>query len=232
MKSVSSKLLSMVNEVAEALGNELLSQVAFVGGCTTCLLITDDFSKESVRYTQDVDLIIDIIGYPAWASFQENLRSIGFKEDSEEGPICRMRLRGLKVDFMPVDPQILGFSNRWYSEAIKTAQPYDLSQNVQINILTPVMFFATKFEAYQGRGKNDPLESHDIEDIINLFDGREELVTEINQADNDVRRYISDQVKQLLQHSFLDYVLQSHTRNSAPGRAKVIRSRLKSVVQR
>jgi len=42
----------MIEIVAHALGEELLSEVAFVGGCTTGLLVTDD-----------VDLIINVVGY-------------------------------------------------------------------------------------------------------------------------------------------------------------------------
>ena len=44
----------MITLVAEALGSELLQQMAFVGGCTTGLLLTDAFSQEQVRHTDDV----------------------------------------------------------------------------------------------------------------------------------------------------------------------------------
>jgi len=52
----------MLQRVADALGSELLREVAFVGGCTTGLLITDDISREAVRFTDDVDLIVHVIG--------------------------------------------------------------------------------------------------------------------------------------------------------------------------
>ena len=68
----------MILMVAKALGNELLPQVAFVGGCTTGLLITDEMSKESVRYTDDVDLIIHVLGYTGWHAFSEQLITRGF----------------------------------------------------------------------------------------------------------------------------------------------------------
>ena len=50
-------LKQMLVIVAQALGDELLQQVVFVGGCTTGLLITDKATLEAVRYTDDVDLI-------------------------------------------------------------------------------------------------------------------------------------------------------------------------------
>lgn len=36
---------TMLKAVAQALGGDLLSQVVFVGGCTTGLLVTDSFTR-------------------------------------------------------------------------------------------------------------------------------------------------------------------------------------------
>jgi hypothetical protein len=69
----------MIHMVAKALGDKLLPQVAFVGGCTTGLLITDEMTKESVRYTDDVDLIIHVLGYSDWHKFSEQLVRRGFR---------------------------------------------------------------------------------------------------------------------------------------------------------
>jgi hypothetical protein len=63
MSSAYEQLKSMIETVARALGDDLLGRFAFVGGCTTGLLITDEFSKEEVRFTDDVDLIINLVVY-------------------------------------------------------------------------------------------------------------------------------------------------------------------------
>ena len=55
--------IAMIAKVAQALGDDLLPHVAFVGGCTTGLLLTDDFAREQVRHTDDVDLIVHVVGY-------------------------------------------------------------------------------------------------------------------------------------------------------------------------
>lgn len=225
MNDIPTKLASMIEAVAKALGPDTVSKIAFVGGCTTGLLMTDSIAKEAVRYTQDVDLIIDIIGYSAWTNFQEDLRKIGFKDSMDDGPICRMNLGELKVDFMPIDPDILGFSNSWYEKALETAEYYDLTPETKIRLLTPPLFIATKFEAYLGRGNNDPLDSNDVEDILNLFDGRPELVREIQQSDKEVQSYISSQIRDLLSNELFDYAVESHTRNHR-GRADIIYKRL------
>ena len=146
------QLHEMLVMVARALGNDLLKEVAFLGGCTTGLLLTDKASKEAVRYTDDVDLITHVIGLSGWIRFQNRIKERGFKESMEDDINCRMRLNGLIVDFMPDDEKILGYSNRWYGQALKKAKDYELQDNLIIQLVTPVFFIATKLEAYKGRG--------------------------------------------------------------------------------
>jgi len=120
-----------------------------------------------------------------------------------------MRLNDLIVDFMPDDEKILGYSNRWYGQALKEAKDYELQDNLTIQLVTPVFFIATKLEAYKGRGNNAPLQSRDIEDILNVFDGRDELVEEINHASLNLRSYISKELVSLLEHPDFEYAVQS-----------------------
>ncbi|WP_136805151.1 hypothetical protein [Desulfosediminicola flagellatus] len=230
MTAISEKLSSMIEKVAKALGPDLLNEVAFVGGCTTGFLITDELVKEEVRYTHDVDLIVDVMGYAAWNELCDKLRSYGFRESMENGPICRMILGELQVDFMPVDPNLLGFSNKWYSKALATSEQYKLKGDIYINLLTPPLFVATKLEAYLGRGNNDPIESQDIEDIINLFDGRDELVSEIMKSDDEIKAYISVKLGMLLKDPLFQVLIDSQTRNS-PGRSEVLYERLEAVCE-
>ena len=115
---------AMLRQVAEALGEELREQVAFVGGCTTGLLLTDAFTREQVRSTDDVDLIISVMSYIDLHRFKEALKAKGFKEPSsmdEDMPICAMKLGELRVDLMPDHDEVLGFSNHWYPLALQTA---------------------------------------------------------------------------------------------------------------
>jgi hypothetical protein len=121
MASVKGQLLHMLQTVAEAVGDELRERLVFVGGCTTALFITDEIVLEGVRATDDVDLIVDLVGNAQWVQLQNQLRQKGFTESPEDDVICRMRLGDLKVDFMPDDETILGFSNRWYAKGIETA---------------------------------------------------------------------------------------------------------------
>lgn len=208
---------AMLRQVADALGADLRKEVAFVGGCTTGLLLTDSFTREQVRGTDDVDLIISVMTYAALQPFKERLKARGFREPSpmdEDMPICAMKLGELRVDLMPDSDQVLGFSNRWYPQALETAEHISLGEDLAIRVVTPPLFIATKLEAYKGRGEGDPLSSHDIEDILNLVDGRPELIDEIRSADSALQTYLTAELAQLMDNEDFEYAVQGHARDS------------------
>ena len=148
--------------VATALG-PLLQDVVFVGGSTTVLLV-DEAAHFGVRRTDDVDVIIDVATLADYHGISARLRELGFWEDTE-GPICRWLVDSevgtVKLDIMPTDEEILGFSNRWYRDAIEQSMDVSLPSGITIKIVGPAYFLATKFEAFIGRGKGDYF-SHDL----------------------------------------------------------------------
>jgi hypothetical protein len=209
----------MLQRVADALGADLLREVAFVGGCTTGLLITDDASREAVRLTDDVDLIVHVLGPGSWYRLQQVLAGKGFRTSPEDDVICRTRLRDgsrtdLVVDFMPDDPSILGFGNRWYADALRAADDHALPGGTVIRVVAPAYFLGTKLEAFRGRGNNDPLSSRDVEDILNVVDGRASLVEEVRLAPPALRADIAAGIGGLLAHRDFDYAVQAAARNN------------------
>lgn len=228
MTTVTGQLLQMLETVADALGSDFREQLVFVGGCTTALFITDTVTLEDVRATDDVDLIVDLAGYAAWAEMQNKLREKGFSESPEDEVICRMRLGELKVDFMPDDPDILGFSNRWYAKGIETAVRHPLTAEMEIKRLSPELFIATKLEAYMGRGGGDLIMSRDIEDILLVVDGREELVAEIQNADDDIRSFIAEQFREVQQDYEFENFLTGNIRGPE-GRVDIVRERFEAI---
>jgi hypothetical protein len=183
---------------AATLLKPLLDELVFVGGCTTGLLITDEAAAD-VRPTYDVDVIAEITSYADYAVFSEKLRRLKFTEDNSEGaPICRWQSGNLKLDVMPLDENILGFSNRWYRAALDNAQVHELDADLRIRAITSPFFLATKLEAYRGRGGGDIFGSHDLEDIVSVVDGRACIVEDLKGSPEDVRLYVGEQVKSLL----------------------------------
>lgn len=189
--------LPNLRAIAEAVG-ELRDRVVFVGGATAGLLVTDP-AAEIVRATKDVDAIIEAqLG--EFHRIEEQLPARGFVRDIESGVICRW-IHGesrILFDLMPVDPDVLGFSNRWYRYAVDTARPMPLSDDLTILVVTAPAFVATKLEAFADRGAGDILASHDLEDILNVVDGREELTQEMEAAPANVRDAVRTALNKLL----------------------------------
>jgi predicted nucleotidyltransferase len=143
----------------------VLPEIVFVDGCTTGLLITDP-AASPVRATDDVDVIVEVASYAEYARFSKRLRNLGFSEDSSEGaPICRWLIDRMKLDVMPTDETILGFSNRWYKPAIEAAAIVALD-GFELRVVTTPYFIGTKLEAFRVTGKGDFYASSDLEDII------------------------------------------------------------------
>lgn len=165
MKNMDVNLMQL-EAVASSLKN-LLPSVTFVGGSTTVLFV-DDAAHHGIRKTEDVDVIVDVATLAEYHNFSQKLRDLGFREDTE-GPVCRWLIDAsigrVKLDVMPVDEEILGFSNRWYKAAIKHSNEVTLPSGIKIRVVSPTYFMATKFEAFAGRGKGDFF-SHDLEDIV------------------------------------------------------------------
>ena len=230
MTEIRAQLLEMLKTVAVALGDDLRNRLVFVGGCTTALFITDPVTLEGVRSTDDIDLIVNLAGLAEWSSLLSKLRALGFAEAVDEAVICRMRLGSLKVDFMPDDEKILGFSNRWYATGIDTAQPHSLDDGLEIRVLTPPIFVATKLEAFQARGDDDLYYSRDAEDLLLIVDGREELLAEIPAAGYDVRDFIAQGFRGLLANRDFDDFLEGNLRGQ-PGRPPIIKERFVKLSQ-
>lgn len=224
-------LRDMLLKVATALGPEVLSEVAFVGGCTTGLHITDELSREDVRLTHDVDLVVSIAGISEWNDFQQEMQEKGFKVSMQQEKICTLMLGDLEVDFLPDDEALLGFSSRWYMLGLASAIPYALNDDVSIQLLPPAFFVGTKLEAYLGRGNSDPLASHDIEDVLNIFNGRDDIASEVQAAPEALQQYIKEVVSDLLDHDLFQYAVESAA-NGDELRAEIIFERLEIVAGR
>lgn len=132
--------------------------------------------------------------------FEAKLRGRGFAEDQEDGVICRWRHAetGLILDAMPARADILGFENRWQAAALPHAIERQLPSGNRIRAASPPFLLATKLEAFKGRGRGDLLGSRDFGDVIALIDGRAELTDEVLTAEPEVREYIAEEIRALL----------------------------------
>lgn len=189
--------VAKVELVADALG-ALRERLVFVGGCAVDLLITDAASAPT-RVTYDVDLVAQVAALSGYHELESEFSRLGFKRDvSRDAPICRWRYGELEVDLMPTESGVLGFANRWYPLVVETAQRVTLPSGATIRLIAAPVFMATKFEAFADRGNNDLLGSHDLEDIVNVLDGRPGVVEEAALYGEELRRYLSERCGALL----------------------------------
>jgi len=189
----------MLQKVAKGLC-ELNDNMVFVGGAVLELYATDAAASD-IRPTFDVDCILELRSRSEHSKLEENLRSKGFIHDtSDNAPICRWIYQGIKVDIMPANSAILGFSNRWYAEGIENKVPEILPDGTEIFLLSPEYFFAVKFEAHKSRGGMDLRQSHDFEDIIYLLDNNPDIFLSVSHAKSTVKEYLQSECKNLLEN--------------------------------
>jgi hypothetical protein len=215
--------LPSLRSIAQALG-ELREQVVFVGGAVAGLLVTDPLA-DPVRATRDVDAVVNT-SRATFHRMEQAVAACGFERDVNSDVICRWvhKATGLLFDLMPVQPEVLGFSNRWYPYAVQTAVLLDLGDGIEIRLVSAVAFVATKLEAFASRGGGDFLSSHDLEDVLNIVDGREELADELAGASTDLRQAVATAFAQLVQNQ--DFVNVLPGLIAEPERAGLVLNRL------
>lgn len=189
--------VAIVERVATALG-ELCEEVVLVGGCAASLLI-DAPTAPPPRVTIDVDLVAAVVALRDYHALERRFAQRGLTRDlAFDAPICRWRVGAVAVDLMPTDETVLGFSNRWYAEAVNSAQRVQLPSGQAIPLISGPAFLGTKFEAFRTRGQSDMLTSHDFEDIINVLEGRSTMVDEIFNATPCLKAYLAAACAQIL----------------------------------
>lgn len=164
-------------------------------------------------------------------ALEKRIKSKGFQPDPEI--ICRWRLVGLQLDVMPSQPGVLGFHNRWYPLAASTATPHALTSGRTIQLVTSPLFLATKFEAFRDRGAGDYLASHDLEDIVTVVDGREELMDEVRASSTEIRAYLGRQLTELLAEEAFLNALAGHLPgdSASQSRLPIILDRLRRLAK-
>ncbi|WP_131774864.1 hypothetical protein [Legionella anisa] len=184
---------------AATLLKDLNEHVVYVGGRIVGLLITD-LIEDDVRPTYDIDVALDLgkTDVVAHYSLQKKLESLGFKPDGNVN--CRYMLDDFMIDVMYTDGVLQGINSNWYQAGFDNAIEIQIKDK-KIKILNAVYFIATKLEAFTDRAykNNDYWDCKDLEDIINVINGRPELLVEIMNSPKDVVQFISGYFKKLIE---------------------------------
>lgn len=181
--------MTMLQTVVKGL-EELKKDVVFIGGAVAQLYATDPAATD-IRPTKDVDCVIELSTRLKYYQLEDQLRKKGFANDMSAGaPICRWIFKNIKVDVMPTDENILGYSNIWYVDGIRNKIVKTLPDGGEIFVFSPEHFLAAKFEALKNRGFAYLRQSHDFEDIIYILDNNPQLPQIIKNAGTEVKSYL------------------------------------------
>lgn len=223
---MSAKNIQMIQEVAKGLGN-LKDDVVFVGGATVSLYLDLDVADE-VRPTEDVDVVIEISSKIDYQKLSEKLLSMKFTPDSSKGaPICRWKYLGLTVDIMPIDEDILGFSNRFYKDGFTHKQSVTLPDGQEIFVFSLGYFLASKLEAYFGRGADDPRFSSDLEDIVTVLSDATNFETITDEL--ELKSYFNQTLKKLFTEADTVEAIKGFLLGPVTGRYEYLLNRVKKL---
>lgn len=141
--------ITRIKAVADLL-KVLQQEVVFVGGATVSLYANAVAAE--TRPTDDIDVVIELASYSGYAAIEDRLRIAGFVNDIESGIVCRYQVQGITVDIMPTEPEVIGFSNKWYPEGFRNAVTVPLD-DIAVKIFSLPYFIASKLEAFKSRVK-------------------------------------------------------------------------------
>lgn len=171
----------------------------FTGGSVVGLLITDPAAPPPSR-TKDIDIVLEITGYGDFVAMEHVLRQAGFTQPWEErASVVIWYWRDIRVDFLPHKPTAMMGTNRWFPYLIEEAERVEVLTGKYAWCASAPCFIATKLEAFFSRGNGDYLRSKDIEDILAVVDGREDLLEEMELTAHDVRGFVSTSFIELLE---------------------------------
>jgi len=203
-----------LEQMTEVITGNLIDKIVFVGGSTIGLYL-DSFGLSQLRVTGDIDVVVGVENKKKYYDFVDQIKNLGFYQSVDEGdPPYRFRydLKPgiLLVDIMSPVEIVLVFSNEWYADGIRTSIPHKLSNGKVIKIFTLPYVLASKIVAFNDRGAKDPYASEDLEDIVALIDGAENLTQEMGDTGEKVKDFIFKNLKKMMQNRELKQAIEGH----------------------
>ncbi len=218
----STPALDRLRRIARQLG-PLSERVVFIGGAVAPLLQTDEVLPR-VRPTKDVDAVIATSSYSELGVLSDSLRERGFSEAAVppyHGATTHMHRwiapdGGGPFDLVPVGGHPGGTGAVADAYAVESAVRIDLGEQdgnlpCVVRHASAVAFLMLKWAAYGDRGRNEPYDSHDLEDIIAVMASRPSVVIEGRAAPREVRLFLAEHCQEFLADADMaDELLAAH----------------------
>lgn len=197
-------------KVLDALGEEAEDFCA-VGGGAIWLYLPNEIDAARVRPTEDVDFVVPAKTLGEYHKLEEKLRKLGFRNDTRAGArICRYVYKDITVDFMPARTEVLNLNSRWFEKGLKKKRVVEISKKHKLGVFPLAYFLASKFDAFEDRGREDPRLSDDLEDICVVLICIENFDELLQDAGKEVTAYLKSQMKQMTEDSIFREAVYGH----------------------
>ena len=184
------------------------------GAIAPLLQIDPPFPR--ARPTSDVDGVMATSTYSESQRFQDDLPRRGFRRDLEDPRHAHRWIgpSGIPFDLVPAREHLGGSGNPWDAIAIETAVDAALTGGITIRHVSAPAFLAQKWAAHHDRGRDDPLNSHDLEDILALIASRPGIVEEVAGMPPELRAYVAAEAGAFLRSPDAEDLLAAHLNNA------------------
>lgn len=199
--------LGIIKKIATALG-DLNERVVYVGGAVVSLY-ADDPAADDVRPTKDLDISLEISSASELEKLREQLTAKGFVQKTDSKVICRFWYEEVMVDVMATEEIGWAPANEWFAPGFQYLVEHEV-EGTTIKLLSLPFFLASKFAAYNNRGKNDARTSKDFEDIVYLLNNNINLGEEILAAPQGVREYLKSELLKITDDANLQEAIRAH----------------------
>lgn len=230
LRQIPTVLAGGIATVANDLG-DLVDSVVFIGGAVAPLLQTHP-PFPLARPTKDVDAIAATADYGAFDRLSRRLQERGFRLDMNiSGHAHRwIAPSGIPFDLVPAGEHLGASGNPWDTAAIQTADVGQLSSGQIIHYVSAPGFLGLKWAAFKDRGRHDPYNSHDLEDIIALIASRPTIVEEIIRTESPLKEFIQSSIIDFLAFDIADDAVSGALANVTDATLITeVRSRLKAI---
>ncbi len=227
--------LDRIARVAEALG-DLRDRVVFIGGAIAPLLQSHPPFPRA-RPTKDVDAVTATTSYSDLEALDRALRAREFRTpaapaiaDNAEGrPQTHVHKwvapGGIEFDLVPSGAHFGGSGSAWDQHAITLSETLEIRAGLPIKHANAPSFLAMKWAAHHDRGKDDPINSADLEDILALIASRPTIVDELQHSPPELCQFVRDNTAGFLGDRDAGDLLAAHLNNATAPRAVIGRVR-------
>lgn len=222
------QIIEAIKTVAGIL-DELNEKVVYVGGAVTALY-ADDPGAPEVRPTKDIDIVFEIASQLELEELRQKLAERGVHFAKNENVICRFKYQKILLDVMATKEIGWAPANPWFKTGFKYSQICQMDE-VKIQIMPAAYFLASKFSAFEDRGR-DPRTSHDFEDIVYVLDNRTTLVSDILESKAMVKTFLVDKLKTVLNNTLLQEAVLAHLEPAVQTRRyEILEQKLRKIIK-